>query len=90
MTLSTTVSTSVSQGAITRITRLFNGTLLDVLNELFQNGWRGAASQVAITTVTEGGRTLLCVADDGTGPPCRDPILVAAPCHGLEDGDRPR
>lgn len=67
MTLSTTVSTSVSQGAITRITRLFNGTLLDVLNELFQNGRRGAASQVAITTVTEGGRTLLCVADDGTG-----------------------
>ena len=67
MTLSTTVSTSVSQGAITRITRLFNGTLLDVLNELFQNGRRGAASQVAITTVTEGGRSLLCVADDGTG-----------------------
>ncbi|PNQ04033.1 ATP-binding protein [Sphingobium sp. SA916] len=67
MTLSTTVSTSVSQGAITKITRLFNGTLLDVLNELFQNGRRGAAGHISISTKTDGGRSLLCVADDGTG-----------------------
>lgn len=67
MTLSTTVSTSVSQGAITKITRLFNGTLLDVLHEILQNGRRGAASRISISTLTEGGRSLLCVADDGTG-----------------------
>lgn len=67
MTLMTTVSTAVSQGAITRITRLFNGTLLDALNEILQNCRRGGASGVTLTTMVQGERTLLSVADDGSG-----------------------
>ncbi|NML91234.1 hypothetical protein HHL26_19530 [Sphingobium sp. TB-6] len=67
MTLMTTVSTAVSQGAITRITRLFNGTLLDALNEILQNCRRGGATGVTLTTMVQGERTLLSVADDGSG-----------------------
>ena len=67
MTLSTSVSTSISQGTISKITRLFNGTLLDVLNELFQNGRRAGATRIGLRTMTQGGRIFLCVADDGSG-----------------------
>lgn len=84
MTLMTTVSTSVSQGAITRITRLFNGTLLDVLNEIFQNCRRAGATSVTLTTVTQGDQILLSVADDGMG--INDPTdLITLGQSGWDD-----
>lgn len=84
MTLMTTVSTSVSQGAITRITRLFNGTLLDVLNEIFQNCRRAGATSVTLTTVTQGDKLLLSVADDGMG--VNDPTdLITLGQSGWDD-----
>ncbi|PDH69925.1 MAG: hypothetical protein CNE89_00600 [Sphingomonadaceae bacterium MED-G03] len=67
MPLLTTVSTSVTPAAITKVTRLFNGTLYDVLNELFQNARRAGATSIALSTERHGPTVRLSVTDDGIG-----------------------
>lgn len=67
MTLLTTVSTSVAPAAITKVTRLFNGTLYDVLNELFQNARRAGATSITLSTERQGAAVRLSVIDDGIG-----------------------
>lgn len=67
MTLLTTVSTSVAPAAITKVTRLFNGTLYDVLNELFQNARRAGATSITLSTERQGTAVRLSVIDDGIG-----------------------
>lgn len=62
-----TIHTSVSQQAITKVTRLFNGTIDDVLNELLQNARRAGATNVVIETLDLAGHPTLSVRDDGRG-----------------------
>ena len=43
MTISTKLRAQVSPQAISKVTRIFNGTLDDIFNELFQNARRAGA-----------------------------------------------
>ena len=46
MSLPTTIRPEVGQSLITKVSRLFNGTLGDVLQELFQNARRADARAI--------------------------------------------
>lgn len=67
MTIPSTIHTAVSQAAITKVTRLFNGSVGDVLAELLQNARRAGATGVDIELTDADGRRMLCVRDDGSG-----------------------
>ncbi|MDB5580824.1 MAG: ATP-binding protein [Bradyrhizobium sp.] len=67
MTLPSTIRTAVSQAAITKVTRLFNGSVGDVLNELLQNARRAGASRIDIETLDLAGHPTLNLRDDGRG-----------------------
>ena len=67
MTLSATIQPRVGQSLITRVTRLYNGTLFDCLAELLQNSRRAGATRVEIDTGTLGGWPALVIRDDGSG-----------------------
>lgn len=67
MTLPATIRAVVDPQAITRVTRLFNGTLADVLNELFQNARRAGATSVEVDRHHDGEHATLVVRDDGRG-----------------------
>ncbi|CCW17322.1 hypothetical protein EBBID32_16610 [Sphingobium indicum BiD32] len=76
MPLPTAIRSQVDPAAITKVTRLFNNTLGDVLTELIQNARRAGASLVDLdVTDTETARWLL-VRDDGAG--IADPAIVLA------------
>ena len=66
-TLPTTIRTTVSQSAITRVSRLFNGTASDVLAELFQNARRAGATCLKLETTLQRDRLILSIRDDGYG-----------------------
>lgn len=68
----TTLRARVSPQAISKVTRIFNGTLDDIFNELLQNARRAGASAVAITTEHLDDACLITVADDGAG--IADPV----------------
>lgn len=74
MGLPATIRTSVSSQAITKVTRLFNGTVGDVLNELLQNARRAGATNVAIETLDLAGHPTLAIRDDGVG--ITDPAVL--------------
>lgn len=76
MTLPATIRAVVDPQAITRVTRLFNGTLADVLNELNQNARRAGATRVEVETHRDGEHTTLIVRDDGRG--IADPAALLA------------
>ena len=57
------IRASVHQDAIHRVTRFFDATVGDCLNEVFQNARRAGATQVSVT-VKDG---LVTVTDDGRG-----------------------
>ncbi len=76
MTLPATIRAVVDPQAITRVTRLFNGTLADVLNELFHNARRAGATRVAVETRRDGEHLTLIVRDDGRG--IDDPTALLA------------
>ncbi|OAN53502.1 sensor histidine kinase [Sphingobium sp. TCM1] len=67
MTLPTMIRPAVGQNLISKVSRLYNGTLGDVLHELFQNGRRAGAKAiyVALHNLPEG--PSLSVHDDGRG-----------------------
>lgn len=65
--LPATIATSVAPETITKVGRLFNGSVADVLSELLQNARRAGASRIAITTAGEAGDRLLHIVDDGCG-----------------------
>lgn len=79
MTLPATIRAVVDAQAITRVTRLFNGTLADVLGELFQNARRAGATRVDVETLHDGEHTILIVRDDGRG--IDDPAALLALGH---------
>lgn len=75
MSFPATVQTSVSQHAISKVTRLFNGSLSDILNEMLQNSRRAGALKVEIETsdVVDNFYTLT-IKDDGKG--IADPSVI--------------
>ncbi|MBW4422684.1 MAG: hypothetical protein KME13_26330 [Myxacorys californica WJT36-NPBG1] len=58
------IPASISPQILTKVTRLFNGGLEDIVNELFQNARRAGATQVEVILTQLG--TLL-IEDDGCG-----------------------
>lgn len=75
----TTIRPTVSPQTITRVTRLFNGTIGDILNELLQNSRRAAASWIGIVHETTELGTTITVSDNGSG--------IADPAQMLALGD---
>ncbi len=67
MTLPAQIRPSVGEQLITKVSRLFNGTITDVLNELFQNARRAGAQRIAVDLGEHEGNPALFIADDGTG-----------------------
>ena len=67
MTPSIKLRARVSPEAISKVTRLFNGTLDDILNELLQNARRAGASQITIATEHLDDTCLITFTDDGAG-----------------------
>ena len=64
---STIIRPSVSPKTITKVTRLFNGTIGDILGELLQNSRRAGASRIDIACCADHDGARLTLADDGTG-----------------------
>jgi hypothetical protein len=62
--MTTTIQAQVSQSTLSKVSRLFNSSLTDCLNELLQNARRAGATTVKITLSDE---RLLTLEDDGTG-----------------------
>ncbi len=75
----TTIRPTVSPQTITKVTRLFNGTIEDILNELLQNSRRAGASWIGIVHETNDLGTSIMVSDNGSG--------VADPAQMLALGD---
>jgi len=72
MTTLTKLRARVSPEAISKVTRIFNGTLDDIFNELFQNARRAGATRVAVTAEHLDDACLITVVDDGAG--IADPV----------------
>lgn len=67
MPLPATLRARVSPEAITKVTRIFNGTLGDIFNELFQNARRAGATRVEVTAEHLEDACIVTVTDDGAG-----------------------
>ena len=67
MTLPAQIRPSVGEQLITKVSRLFNGTITDVLNELFQNARRAGAQRIDVDLGEHEGKDALFIADDGVG-----------------------
>ena len=78
------IRATVSDQTITKVTRLFNGTLKDVLNELLQNARRAGANLVTVGARPDGNGLRITIEDDGCG--IDDP---AAPNRGLKGRQGP-
>ncbi|AXK43972.1 ATP-binding protein [Erythrobacter aureus] len=64
----TPIRATVSAETITKVTRLFNGTVTDIVNELIQNSRRAGASLIKFTVEgIECGASRVTIADDGCG-----------------------
>ncbi|WP_223806856.1 ATP-binding protein [Novosphingobium sp. LASN5T] len=72
MTMITKLRARVSPHAISKVTRIFNGTLDDIFNELFQNARRAGATRVTVTAEHMEDACLITVSDDGGG--IADPV----------------
>jgi hypothetical protein len=72
MTTLTKLRARVSPEAISKVTRIFNGTLDDIFNELFQNARRAGATCVAVNAEHLDDTCLITVVDDGAG--IADPV----------------
>ncbi|WP_404478601.1 hypothetical protein [Novosphingobium sp. BL-52-GroH] len=67
MVLPATITSQVDPAAITKVTRLFNNTIGDVLAELVQNARRAGAGRVDIDVVEHSGSSHVRVRNDGAG-----------------------
>ncbi len=74
--LPSSIRPTVSETTITRVTRLFNGSPTDILNELLQNARRAGATFVQVDYATAGDVTHLIVSDNGCG--IEDPARLLA------------
>lgn len=85
MSLPSAVRSQVDPAAVTKVTRLFNNTIGDVLAELFQNARRAGATTVSLQTSGSKDAPWLSVADDGAG--ITDPSVVLALGRSGWDGE---
>lgn len=76
MSLPQTIQSQVDPAAVTKVTRLFNNTIGDVLAELIQNARRAGATAVRLQTTEAEDGPWLGIADDGKG--ISDPSVVLA------------
>jgi hypothetical protein len=76
MVLPATITSQVDPSAITKVTRLFNNTIGDVLAELVQNARRAGARKVEIDVVEHAGTSHVRVRDNGAG--IADPSVLLA------------
>lgn len=67
MSLPTEIRPRVGEQLITKVSRLFNGTIADILNELFQNARRAGATSVDVDLADDKGQPTLYITDDGRG-----------------------
>jgi hypothetical protein len=67
MSLPTQIRPRVGEQLITKVSRLFNGTIADILNELFQNARRADATCVDVDLGDDDGQPTLYITDDGRG-----------------------
>ena len=70
------IRASVSPDTIGKVTRLFNGSLSDILNELLQNARRAGASAVNVDATPQENGLRITIDDDGCG--MDDPARVLA------------
>lgn len=76
MPLPAVIRSQVDPAAITKVTRLFNNTLGDILTELIQNARRAGATAIDLKFAEAEGRTWLAIVDDGAG--IADPAVILA------------
>ena len=76
MPLPTAIRSQVDPAAITKVTRLFNNTLGDILTELVQNARRAGASIVDLDVAEAEDARWLVIRDDGAG--IEDPAVILA------------
>ncbi|QPI75524.1 ATP-binding protein [Sphingobium sp. Cam5-1] len=76
MSLPAVIRSQVDPAAVTKVTRLFNNTLGDVLGELFQNARRAGATGVDLDLQMDGDEAWLAITDDGEG--IADPSVILA------------
>lgn len=69
-----TIQARTSEKALTKVTRLFNASLSDILNELLQNARRAGATIVKVEVLTGDCHTYLSLSDNGTG--IDDPAIL--------------
>lgn len=62
-----TIRARVSPEAIDKVTRIYNGTLSDILGELFQNARRAGATRLVIDSYATEGERVIRITDDGVG-----------------------
>src|SRR3546814_6395293 len=67
MSFPATIRPEVGPSLITKVSRLFNGTLGDVLLELFQNARRAGARAIHVAVYNLPAGTALSIYDDGCG-----------------------
>src|SRR3546814_16017486 len=76
MFLPTVIHSRVDPAAVTKVTRLFNTTLGDILSELIQNARRAGASAVDLKVIEADEAAFLAIVDDGAG--IEDPSVILA------------
>ena len=80
-----TIHAHVDAKALDKVTRFFNATVSDILNELLQNARRANATAVHITTDVSGDTPTMTIADNGDG--IHNPQqLLSLGCSGWERG----
>ncbi|MFC3443851.1 ATP-binding protein [Sphingobium rhizovicinum] len=67
MTFPSSIRPAVGQALINKVSRLFNGTISDVLHELFQNARRAGASAIHVALRKSPDGAILSILDDGCG-----------------------
>lgn len=76
MPLPAVIHSQVDPAAVTKVTRLFNNTIGDVLCELIQNSRRAGASLIELNVLSIDDEPHLSIVDDGVG--IDDPSVVLA------------
>lgn len=69
-----TIQARTSERTLGKVTRLFNASLEDILNELLQNARRAGATIVKVELLTGDRHTYLSLSDNGTG--IDDPAIL--------------
>src|SRR3546814_6230973 len=76
MSLPTVIHSRVDPAAVTKVTRLFNNTLGDILSELIQNARRAGASAFDIKVIDAEEAAFLAIDYEGHGT--EDPSVILA------------